>query len=76
MKDMIASTRVYANYAGRKNAEQAAAVQAQNSLNLENFSLLREIQVGTEAIYGTLINGENFIHTISGHLQRLDLTNS
>jgi len=26
MKDMIASTRVYANYAGRKNAEQAAAV--------------------------------------------------
>ena len=45
-------------------------------MSLGNFSLLREIQVGTEAIYGTLVNGEAFTHKISGHLQRLDLTNS
>jgi len=67
MKDMIASTRVYANYAGRKNAEQAAVANS-TSLNLENFSLLKEIQVGTEAIYGILVNGESFSHKISGHL--------
>lgn len=79
MKEMIGTTRVYANYSSKNNFNQAVQAFNQstfNSISFENFSQLKEVQVGTEAIYGTLINGECFSHKISGHVKRLDLTNS